>query len=174
MKWSEFAAAAPEIARFAEERMTATGLVLLGTLRADGWPRISPIEPEIVDGHLIVGGTRDTRKTLDLVRDPRCTLNTVTRNKDATEGEVKLFGRAVEITEPELLDRIGDDVVEQYGFRPGPRTYHNCWMDISSAAYLVYHGDLTDMMKTWRAGEEVVEVERRWTPDGYKIMSPPE
>ena len=28
-----------------EERFEATGLVLVGTLRKNGWPRISPVEP---------------------------------------------------------------------------------------------------------------------------------
>ena len=45
MTWEEFKNAAPELAALGEERFEATGLVLVGTLRKNGWPRISPVEP---------------------------------------------------------------------------------------------------------------------------------
>jgi hypothetical protein len=38
-------AEAPELARQVRERFDATGLSLVATLRSDGWPRISPVEP---------------------------------------------------------------------------------------------------------------------------------
>ena len=174
MDWSQFAAVAPEIARFAKERISRTGLLMLGTLRADGWPRISPIEPIILQGLLIVGGTHGTRKTLDLMRDPRCSLNTIVTDKDGTEGEVKLFGRALEITNAETIDRMAEDTFKRYGFRPAPHTYHNFSFDITSAAQIVFRGDLTGTIRTWREGEPVSEQSRRWTPDGYKIIRPAE
>src|SRR5207302_882219 len=43
--WKGFAAGAPELAAFAEERLRDTGILILATNRADGWPRISPTEP---------------------------------------------------------------------------------------------------------------------------------
>ena len=49
MRWGEFAAAAPALASFLRERLSATGILLLGTLRADGWPRISPCEAYLVE-----------------------------------------------------------------------------------------------------------------------------
>jgi len=55
MRWGEFEAAAPELASFLRERLTATGILLLGTLRADGWPRISPCEAYLVDGEMLLG-----------------------------------------------------------------------------------------------------------------------
>lgn len=42
MRWKEFADACPEIAERAEERFRTDQLVMLGTLRTDGSPRISP------------------------------------------------------------------------------------------------------------------------------------
>ena len=152
--------------------MAQTGIVLLGTLRADGWPRISPIEPLILEGHLIIGGTRGTRKTVDLTRDPRCVLNTLVTDKDGTEGEVKLVGEAREIDDAEMLARLAEDTFQRYGFRPAPHTYHSFSMNISSAAYIVFHGDLTDTILRWREGESVAKEKRRWTPDGYKTVRP--
>jgi len=36
---------APELARLGRARLDATRLAMLGTLRRDGSPRISPVEP---------------------------------------------------------------------------------------------------------------------------------
>jgi hypothetical protein len=40
--WGALEAAAPEIARLGRERLHAAGVALLGTLRRDGSPRITP------------------------------------------------------------------------------------------------------------------------------------
>jgi hypothetical protein len=42
VSWGELEAAAPEIAGLGRERLEHVGVALLGTLRADGWPRIGP------------------------------------------------------------------------------------------------------------------------------------
>ncbi|MBA3689413.1 MAG: hypothetical protein H0W81_11400 [Chloroflexi bacterium] len=55
MKWSEFAAQAPELAGLGIEGFGEQNLCLIGTLRADGWPRISPTEIYFVDGELMLG-----------------------------------------------------------------------------------------------------------------------
>ena len=55
LKWKEFAAAAPELAAAGRERFERAGLALVGWLRKDGWPRISPVELYIVDGDLLLG-----------------------------------------------------------------------------------------------------------------------
>src|SRR5207237_8667654 len=53
VRWDEFAAACPELANLGEERFRGRELCLLGTLRRNGYPRISPIEPDLVDGELM-------------------------------------------------------------------------------------------------------------------------
>ena len=75
MNWDEFQKEAPELADFGRERLERSGLVLVGTLRKDGWPRISAVEPLITDGQLYLGMMWRSRKALDLLRDPRCTLH---------------------------------------------------------------------------------------------------
>ncbi len=51
--WKELAEEAPRIAEVFVRRHAATGnLCLLATLRSDGYPRISPIEPRIFEGRL--------------------------------------------------------------------------------------------------------------------------
>ena len=42
-----------------------------------------------------------SRKALDLLRDPRITVQSIVRNKDGTEGEVKLYGRSEDVQSAE-------------------------------------------------------------------------
>jgi hypothetical protein len=41
MNWEQFAEVAPELAQLGWERFERQQLCLLGTLRAEGWPRIA-------------------------------------------------------------------------------------------------------------------------------------
>ena len=69
--WEEFAAAAAKIAEiFVRRHAAAGGLCMLATLRPDGFPRISPMEPRIFEGTLWIGGMPGTAKFRDLVRRP--------------------------------------------------------------------------------------------------------
>ena len=98
MTWGEFERAAPELARAAQARFEATRLALLGTLRADGSPRISPIEPYFTDDDLLLGAMARSLKARDLERDPRCVLHSPIVDPNAGEPEFKLYGRVVPTT----------------------------------------------------------------------------
>lgn len=55
--WHEFIVAAPLISAIFRRHHAATGnLCLLATLRSDGSPRISPIEPRVFEGELWLVG----------------------------------------------------------------------------------------------------------------------
>lgn len=96
MTWRELELAAPEIAGPGSERLQETRVVLLGTLRKDGSPRISPIEPFFAEGHLLFGAMAWTLKARDLDRDPRCTVHSAITGPNEGEPELKLYGRAIE------------------------------------------------------------------------------
>ena len=115
--WQQFAEAAPELAALGEAQFARTGLALVGTLRRDGWPRISPVEPFIANGQLYLGMMWRSVKALDLLRDPRCVVHSTVSNRDGTEGEFKVYGRAVEVTDPEELRRFCDAVYAAIGLR---------------------------------------------------------
>ena len=100
MRWCQFERLEPELARLGEERFGITGLALVGTIRAGGWPRISSVEPLITDGELYLGMTWRSRKALDLLRDSRCTVNSTVSDRRGTEGELKVYGRAVDVADP--------------------------------------------------------------------------
>ena len=149
MTWEEFKTAAPQLAALGEERFEATGLVLVGTLRKNGWPRISPVEPLFADGQLYLGMMWQSRKALDLKRDSRCTVHNTVANRDASEGEFKVYGRAVEVTDLEARRRYCDALYEKIGFNPDEREYHLFSIDVESAAFAVLEDDETWVRKAW-------------------------
>jgi hypothetical protein len=100
MIWRDLEAAAPEIARLGKDRFDRARVALLGTVRKDGSPRISPVEPYVTQGHVLFGAMSWSFKTLDLLRDPRCVLHSAFCNPDSGEGELKLYGRAAEADDP--------------------------------------------------------------------------
>lgn len=74
--WTEFVDEAPRIAEVFVRRHAAAGnLCLLATIRSDGSPRISPMEPRIFEDRLLLVGMPGTTKFRDLARDPRFCLH---------------------------------------------------------------------------------------------------
>ena len=91
--WSELKEQAPRITTIFERRHAATGnLCMLATLRKDGFPRISPLEPGLFEGELWIGGMPGTTKFHDLARDPRFCLHTATVETQVSDGDAKLWG----------------------------------------------------------------------------------
>jgi hypothetical protein len=50
MRWDEFARAVPELGELGERRLRERELCFVGTLRRNGWPRISPAGPSSSTG----------------------------------------------------------------------------------------------------------------------------
>jgi hypothetical protein len=92
--WPDLQAGAPELARRARERLEETNIALIGTLRKDGSPRISPIEPNFYEDELLFGGMAWSLKVRDLQRDPRCVVHSAITGPNAGEPELRLYGRA--------------------------------------------------------------------------------
>ena len=106
MSWRDVEAAAPELAREGWSRFSRTKVALLGTVREDGSPRISPVEPFLLQGELVVGVMRSP-KLDDLRRDPRCVLHSSVSDINGSEGEFKVHGRANSTDDPALLNADG-------------------------------------------------------------------
>jgi len=95
LDWRDLEFGAPEIARPGMAPLSAARIAMLGTLRRDGSPRISPVEPYIADGRLLAGAMTWSAKAADLRRDPRHVLHSTMTGPDSGEGELKLHGCAV-------------------------------------------------------------------------------
>jgi len=91
---------APEFAASVEQALRREKHITMATLRRDGAPRISGTELELSGSEVFVGMMPNSRKALDLQRDPRVAIHgpTVDPPDDPAgwEGEAKLAGRAVE------------------------------------------------------------------------------
>ncbi len=101
--WADFERAAPKLAVAARGRIEPAGFMLLGTIRRDGTPRISPVEVRVVSGELALCVIRDSTKALDVRRDPRVLLHSPVLDADDPNSELKLRGRLVEVTEPSFV-----------------------------------------------------------------------
>jgi hypothetical protein len=147
--WEEFREADREFAAIADARLEADGLVLVGTLRANGWPRISPVEPLVVDGDLLLGMMWRSRKAVDLLRDPRCVVHSIVSDKAGTEGDVKVYGRALPVEDPLRRERYCAALEEAIGWRP-EGDFHLFSIDVTEVGYFVASGG-EHHSRTWSA-----------------------
>ena len=90
--WTQFAEQAPDVAAFGEARFRS-GVAYLGTLRADGSPRVHPVTP-IVGEQLYLFMEPTSPKGKDLLRDARYTLHCSVEDSSGGEGEFYVRGYA--------------------------------------------------------------------------------
>ena len=150
MKWADFEAAAPELSSLGRAGFGEQNMCLIGTLRADGWPRISAQELYVVDGELLLGMMRRSRKSVDLERDSRITVMTPQAEREPTHGDFKLYGRAADVTDPALREAYGQTIFDAIGWRP--REPYPLWsVDVDSATYISF-GDHHRLIRWTSAG----------------------
>ena len=152
--WDVFTEQAPRIAEVFVRRHAATGnLCMLATLRSDGYPRISPMEPRIFEGRLVLVGMPKTRKFRDLARDPRFSLHTATVDTYVGDGDAKVWGDARNVQDEDLHKRFADHLFEESGFDLRGRKFDPFYVaDIAGASSVEFKdGQLT--ITTWKPGE---------------------
>jgi hypothetical protein len=110
--WSDVTRSAPDLAAAVRDRFEATGLGLLATLRADGSPRITGLEPLFALDELWLGMMPESRKALDLLRDPRFALHSGSDDPPGWSGDAKLAGVAEEVRDLELIERHNGEAAE--------------------------------------------------------------
>ena len=104
--WRDLEGAAPELAAAIEQRFADHKHALLATLRRDGSPRISGIETTFRNGELWLAMMPDSTKTADLRRDPRFALHAAPIDLELVDGDAKINGRAIEVTDPADVERF--------------------------------------------------------------------
>jgi hypothetical protein len=158
--WQQFRDGAPEMAAVADERLRDTGLVLVGTLRSDGWPRISPDEPVVMDGVLYLGMMYRSTKALDLRRDDRVLVHSVVSDRSGKEGEVKVYGRARSVDDADERRRYGDALFAQIGWKPEGE-FDLFAVDIESVVVQRFYDEGLQTTSLWRPGASPTTRERR-------------
>jgi hypothetical protein len=154
--WADFATANPELADKGLARFAATGLSLIGTLRRDGSPRISAVEPFVFEEQLALGMMWQSMKARDLRRDNRCVVHSTIVNKDGTEGEFKVYGQALEIGLDShgraTRDRYCRDLRAATGWAPEGDEWHLWFVDIRQVSWFRATGDgSTHETDVWRS-----------------------
>ncbi|MBW3667736.1 MAG: pyridoxamine 5'-phosphate oxidase family protein [Actinobacteria bacterium] len=153
-RWDDVTKAAPDLAAAAQGRFEATGLGLLATLRKDGSPRISGIEPLFWDGDLWFGMMTESRKSADLRRDPRFGLHAATVDKDVKDGDAKIYGHAVEVVDAGEKARFANRLTEVNDFDPGE---FDLWRADVTEVSSIRPGEPHDhlLIEWWHPGEAV-------------------
>jgi Pyridoxamine 5'-phosphate oxidase len=145
--WSDFEAAAPELAAEVRARLQAHTHKTLATVRRDGAPRISGTEATFADGELWIGSMWQARKARDLQRDPRFALHSGSDDPPEWSGDAKLAGVVEEITDEALVrERNGEAAAN------GPSH--------------LFRLDLREVSAVGLNAERTKLVIRIWTPDG--------
>ncbi|HUD79763.1 MAG TPA: pyridoxamine 5'-phosphate oxidase family protein [Streptosporangiaceae bacterium] len=170
MNWAEMAAAQPRLAEIGQQRLLGKGVVLVATIRADGTPRVSPVEPFVLSGVLWLSMLWGSTKAADLLRDPRILVHSIITNRDGGEGEFKIRGLAQPEEDRDVQRRYAAAVAEALGWNPEPGHFHLFGVDIRHVTFIRYDdstGDQTVVM--WPPGREYI---RRGT--GATTLGPPE
>jgi hypothetical protein len=141
MRWSEIGKYQPGLAELGQRRLVDPGVVLVMTIRRDGTPRLSPVEPFVMDGAFWLSMMWDSRKAADLQRDPRILVHSVITNRDGAEGEFKLRGTAREEHDLEVQRRYARAVAQSLGWDPKPGRFHLFEVLADHLTYIRYHPD---------------------------------
>ncbi|GGT95616.1 pyridoxamine 5'-phosphate oxidase family protein [Streptomyces violascens] len=142
--WAEFHQAEAQFAGLVEARFKKYKHHVLATLRKDGSPRVTGLEVDIRDGELWLGMMPNSMKALDLRRDPRFAVQ-ANPGPDAemADGDVRISGRAVEVTDPAVKAAYAAQVEP-------PEPFH------------LFRGELAEVVYTGLENDELVV--RAWRP----------
>lgn len=155
--WQRFEEEAPELAAKARGFLEARVHKTIATLRVDGSPRISGIEAFWAGGELLFGSLPNARKAIDLQRDPRFALHSGSIDPPEWEGDTKLSGRAVEITDPEERIRL----FRTRGSDPPSPQSHLFRADLAEVSTVSLNPERTKLViELWKPGQGVRRMER--------------
>ena len=160
--WSEVQDAVPDLAAAAQTVFDAHKHKVLATLRADGSPRLSGNEAVFRDGAVWLGMMHQSRKALDLKRDARLELHSAPVDLDLKMGDARLAGRAVEVTDDDVIRRFADDSAAEHDGVAPPEPFHLFTVDVTNVT-LIRIGDPPDhlVIETWSAADGYNRIERR-------------
>jgi hypothetical protein len=160
--WSEVEQAVPDLAATVREVFDAHKHKVLATLRSDGSPRLSGNEATFRDGDVWLGMMYESRKALDLRRDARMELHSAPIDEELKLGDARLAGRAVEITDPEVLRSFSAGSAEEHDGVEPPEPFHLFRVDVTEIT-LIRIGDPADhlVIETWSRDAGYKRIERR-------------
>jgi hypothetical protein len=158
--WIDVTRAAPDLASAAQKRFDAHGVGLLATIRRDGSPRISGLEPLFAGDELWLGMMPGSRKADDLHRDERFTLHSTIPDKNVVDGDARISGRAVAVDDDAVKAAFAEAFAAANGYPPGSGPFLLFRADVTEIMFLKPDGDhLT--ITWWTEHDGLRTVERR-------------
>ena len=151
--WADFVSAEPRFAETVQRRFEQHTHHVLGTLRKDGSPRLTGLEVTFRFGELWLGMMPNSRKAQDLLRDPRFAVHANPGAGGGMEdGDVRVGGRAVEVTDAGVLARFAETVAP-------PLPFHLFGVDLTEVVRTGLDGDEL-VVQVWRPGRPPRTVRR--------------
>ncbi|MEV8093463.1 pyridoxamine 5'-phosphate oxidase family protein [Kitasatospora sp. NPDC085879] len=151
--WQDFEHDAPDLAPLVRARFEAGKHHVLATLRRGGAPRVSGTEVRFIGADLTIGSMTGAVKALDLRRDGRFALHS-TPDETMADGDAKVSGTAVEITDPTELSAYEGDLPEA-----PPGSFHAFRLEPEEVVLTIVEGDRL-VIRSWRPGQGVRVFER--------------
>jgi hypothetical protein len=163
MRWDEYEHEQAALAELGRRLFASAGVVLVVTIRYDGTPRLSPVEPLFWRGELWLSMGWGTRKVQDLERDSRVLVHNVVTNREGTGGEYKLRGYALAEHDPDVNENYAREVSRTLGWNPVPGRFHLFRVDVEEVTYIRWDPSNNDQfVSRWPSRTEFV---RRGTSD---------
>jgi Pyridoxamine 5'-phosphate oxidase len=156
MKWSAVAASEPALGAVVFDRLIGPGVLFAGTVRRDGSPRISGLEPLVMDEDLWLSMMPASAKARDLARDRRILLHSIVTGPEPA-AEVKVRGTAQAEPDRDVQRRYAAAVSAGIGWRPVVGEFTLFAVDIEDVTYIGYDADTRGQhVARWPAGVEYV------------------
>jgi hypothetical protein len=156
MKWSAIAAGEPALGAVVFDKLIRPGVLLAGTIRRDGSPRISGAEPLVMDGDLWLSMMRTSAKATDLARDRRILLHSIVTGPEPA-AEVKVRGTVHAEDDHDVQRRYAAAVSAEIGWRPIVGEFTLFVVDVEDVTYSGYDADTSGQhVARWPAGLEYV------------------
>jgi hypothetical protein len=160
-RWEDVEGEAPELAAAVRASFDAHKHKTMATLRNDGSPRISGTELDFFDGDVTFGSMWGAVKARDLQRDPRLALHSATVDPEMIDGDAKIVGRAVEVTDDAEKAAFMRKHSEGADVQP-PEPFHLFRIDVTEIVHTRI-GDPPDhlVVESWHEGTGSKRVERK-------------
>ncbi len=158
MNWDSFQSSAGILGERVRALLERPGVVLVATIRRDGTPRLSPVEPFFWDRELWLGMMWRSLKAADLRRDPRILVHSVISSPDGGKGEAKVRGKAIletAVARQSAFCRAVAVALPHWG-EPDPERIELFRVDVDSACLINYVDPGDQHVMLWPARRSFV------------------
>ena len=79
-----------------------------------------------------------SKKALDLLRDPRCVVHSVTCDRMGTDGDLKLYGRMADVQDSELRQAYRRAIKARIDWEPDEPEFHLFSLNVETAGFTIF------------------------------------